>query len=62
MQHYRLYFWGRSRIAGVEEFHALDDAAAVEAALGYDRGLPMELWNRARLVGSFEAERRSLRG
>jgi hypothetical protein len=59
MAYYRLYFWGRNRIAGFEDFFADDDAGAIEIAPSYARGLDMELWTESRLVASFQAEQRT---
>lgn len=56
MGQYRLYFIDRfsGHIETSREFHADDDAAAVEAAAAMDKGQPMELWSRDRKIKRWE--------
>lgn len=57
MVQYRLYFIDRSsgHIETSREFHADDDAAAIERAAELGTGQPMELWSRDRKVRRWEA-------
>jgi len=57
MAQYRLYFIDRfsGHIETSREFHADDDAAAVELAAELGNGQPMELWSRERKVRRWEA-------
>ncbi len=58
MSDYRLYFLnGAGQIAEVIEFQCADDDDALASAMRRRDGRAMELWNLARLVRAFEAER-----
>jgi hypothetical protein len=50
MIYYRLYFMDRfsGHIDHFREFEADGDSTAIELALGWRNGQPMELWNRQR--------------
>ena len=57
MAQYRLYFIDRfsGHIETSREFHADDDAAAVQLVAELRNGQPMELWSRDRKVRRWEA-------
>lgn len=51
MQHYRIYFLDESgHVAGVKEYQAAGDDAALEIAKQY-RGQAVEIWDQGRKVG-----------
>jgi hypothetical protein len=56
MPAYRLYFMdNHGHISRVVELDCLDDADALDAAEAHRDGQVMELWDRARVVKTFEA-------
>ena len=58
MGQYRLYFLdrGSGHIATSREFHADDDAAAIQLASELRQGDAAELWSRDRKVKRWEAD------
>jgi hypothetical protein len=62
MQDYRLFLTLKGRIRASEEFLAEDDRAATEQAEVLRHGGSAELWNRSRMVRSFEVTDEAERG
>ena len=59
MQGYRLYFLNsHNHIRHALEIECEDDARAIAWAETVSEGRPMELWQGARVVAKFDAERR----
>jgi len=57
MLSYRLYFLDREgRFTRAVQLECADDERALRAAAAHADGAPMELWQQARKVRSFEAD------
>ena len=58
MRHYRLYFFDAGQhIARFESIEAAGDEDAIELAIGHAGQQRMELWQRARIVRTFNGRR-----
>jgi hypothetical protein len=63
VQAYRLYFHGDDgHIVAVQAFEGGDDEAAIERARELLDGRRVELWQQARKVTVFDAERQCAKG